>query len=574
MGRRGSGRVVRRIGRILLLLGMLGPLARASFADGQLLSDLAYAQGSAAERSLDLFLPDAKAGKAPLVVFVHSRFWDRADRARDVSGRFARPLRRAGVAVAIVRHRLAPAHAHPAAAQDVAAAMAFLIERADEYGLDRQRIYLAGRSSGAHLAALITLDPQYLGAHGLAPSAVRGVAAWSGVFDLDPPEGSADESVRALYTSAFGDAAARRAASPLNLARKDAPIFLLLVAQHDLPGARADADAFSKALRDAGHPAAETFLVMGRDHMNMIDLGVESNPARRHLFTLLGLDRTQGSIEEVFRTRRFWRAPSFSTAGFWEDEGRVESHEVSARFLGTLNSMFARRAGPPPLQPLRYHALDLLDYVERQVPGGAGPGDFLTLTNQRGEQVVWRRSELTAYRPQIVIGLDDERELFKLTDFYHTRRRYTWKQPEEERWVLARPLGAFVYFGEPAPARIDPRLFGRFALTPASFAVSESDPLAPLRDLPEAERVLLTEELRCVSCHRFRGVGARAGHLRGRDGERVGGFGLPLEEYPAEVWRRYCFEQLAVAEEIGASPVALGENARLLFELVERERRR
>ncbi len=139
---------------------------------------------------------------------------------------------------------------------------------------------------------------------------------------------------------------------------------------------------------------------------------------------------------------------------------------------------------------------------------------------------------------------------------------------------MARPLGAFVYFGEPAPARIDPRLFGRFALTPTAFAVSESDPLAPLRDLPEAERVLLTEELRCVSCHRFRGVGARAGHLRGRDGERVGGFGLPLEEYPAKVWRRYCFEQLAVAEEIGASPVPLGENAKLLFELVERERRR
>ena len=90
----------------------------------------------------------------------------------------------------------------------------------------------------------------------------------------------------------------------------------------------------------------------------------------------------------------------------------------------------------------------------------------------------------------------------------------------------------------------------------------------------DAERRLVTEKLRCVSCHQLRGVGARAGHLRAWDGEIVGGFGLPLEEYPPAVWRRYCFEQLAVAEEIGASPVPLGDDARLLFELVERERRR
>ena len=137
---------------------------------------------------------------------------------------------------------------------------------------------------------------------------------------------------------------------------------------------------------------------------------------------------------------------------------------------------------------------------------------------------------------------------------------------------MARPLGAFVHFRQPAPDRIDPKLFARFALTPDSFALSESDPLAPLRSLPDAEHALVTEDLRCVSCHQLRGVGARAGHLRARDGELVGGFALPLEEYPASVWRRYCFDQIEVAEAIGANPVPLGANARLLFELVERER--
>ena len=45
---------------------------------------------------------------------------------------------------------------------------------------------------------------------------------------------------------------------------------------------------------------------------------------------------------------------------------------------------------------------------------------------------------------------------------------------------------------------------------------------------------------------------------------------LPLEEYPPAVWRRYCFEQLDLAADIGATPVPLGEHAPALFQLVER----
>jgi hypothetical protein len=53
----------------------------------------------------------------------------------------------------------------------------------------------------------------------------------------------------------------------------------------------------------------------------------------------------------------------------------------------------------------------------------------------------------------------------------------------------------------------------------------------------------------------------------------VGGFGLALEDYPAETWRRYVFEQKRVAAEIGATPVPLeGVTAQRLFDLVVRER--
>lgn len=40
------------------------------------------------------------------------------------------------------------------------------------------------------------------------------------------------------------------------------------------------------------------------------------------------------------------------------------------------------------------------------------------LTNVRGEKIYWRYADIAPYQPQFVIGLDDERNLFRLAVFY------------------------------------------------------------------------------------------------------------------------------------------------------------
>jgi acetyl esterase/lipase len=560
---------------LLTLLAGLGvpglPGAMRAATDGatRLVEDVDYAGAGDPDQTLDLFLPDQPG--APLLVFVHDRFWGRGERGRDVAHRLARPLQRAGAAVAVVRHRPAPEHPHPAGAEDVARAIAFLIDQADHYGYDREKIHLSGHGSGGHLAALVALDPKYLAAHGYTSRGLRGVAIWSGIFDLSDAANTPE--MRAVIQPVFGDAAARRAASPIAHVRGDAPTFLLMVAEHDLPDAADQARAFAEALRAAGHPAAEMFMLQGRDHWTGLSLQEPDGAPRQHLLALMELPGATTSLADEFGTRRFWRDPSYTTLPFWKDEKQVVRRDADDRFLFTLNMPFARPGRPPLLRPAQYASLDLLDYVAQHVPGGDGPWQFLTLTNVRGEQVVWRRSEIEPLHPVVVIGLDDERQLFTLTDVYHTNRRYSWKG-DAETWVLARPLGAFIYFLEPPPPETDPKLFGRFGLQADAFSVSDEDPLAPLRSLPDDEERILTQTFRCVSCHSFRGVGGKAAHLRARDGEKVGGFALPLESYPPEVWRRYCFEQVDLAAEIGASAVPLGEDATTLFELVERERAR
>jgi len=561
----------------VLLAASLSLGADEDDAGRRVLRGLAYAapvDDDPDARTLDLSLPAAGGAKPPLLIFVPGHFW--ADRAgeRSLGPYFTSVLQREGAAVAIVRHRLAPAWRHPAAAEDVAAAVEFLLARADRFGFDPQRVYLGGHASGAHLAALVALDPAYLAAQGKAPAPLAGLVLISGVYDLDPDPAPSPEEIE-FYQQAFGGAGARRAASPQRLAVTAGPPVLLIVAERDIPGYVPGAIAFSEALRKAGRESAEVFLATGRDHVSVLDLSDARNPARAHVLSLLQVGDPGEDVRVLFAARRVWRDPPLSTEGFWREKARVRSFEADERFLHVANLLFqgpdagARRL----VRARRYFAVDLFEWLDTLGPERAGHGPFLLLTNARGEQAVFRVAEIRPLAPRLVVGIEDERNLFRIVDLYHTLREYSWREPEPRFRTMARPLGAFLFFAAEEPAALGSRGFGRYALTPESFRLSETDPWATVRDLPEDLRAAVTRDLGCVACHTLRGAGSRAGHLRARDAALVGGFGLALEDYPADVWRRYVFEQKRVADEIGATPVPLeGILAQRLFDLVVRER--
>ena len=149
----------RRVRGAVLIAACLATALPTS-AEKRLLEALDFSDASSA--TLDLYLPEPGDPPAPLLVFVDSRFWGLGVPKRDVAHMLARPLQRLGVAVAIVRHRSPAEGPHPAPAEDVAAAIAYLLGRTDTLGLDRERIVLAGHGSGAHLAALVAIDPRYI----------------------------------------------------------------------------------------------------------------------------------------------------------------------------------------------------------------------------------------------------------------------------------------------------------------------------------------------------------------------------------------------------------------------------
>jgi acetyl esterase/lipase len=305
--------------------------------------DLAYAAPVADDpdaHTLDLSLPAAQGARAPLLIFVPGHFW--ADRGGEgwLGPHFTSVLQQAGAAVALVRHRLAPEHPHPAAAQDVAAAVAFLLSRADRFGFDRQRVYLGGHASGAHLAALVGLDPAYLGAQGGTPAQLAGLLLISGVYDLDPDPAPSPEEI-GFYQLAFGDAGERRAASPQRVPVTPGAPILLLVAERDIPGYVPGALAFAESLRRGGREPAEVFLAGGRDHVSVLDLTEQRNPARAHVLSFLQLGDSGGQdMQDLFAARRTWRDPPLSTEGFWKQRAKVSSFPADERFLRVANLLF------------------------------------------------------------------------------------------------------------------------------------------------------------------------------------------------------------------------------------------
>ena len=102
-----------------------------------------------------LYEPHA-AGPTPLHVFLHGGGWcigtleERDPRCREISAG-------ATCTVASVDYRMAPENAYPTPPEDCYAALCWLVEHADELGIDAARVSIGGESAGANLAAAVCL---------------------------------------------------------------------------------------------------------------------------------------------------------------------------------------------------------------------------------------------------------------------------------------------------------------------------------------------------------------------------------------------------------------------------------
>jgi acetyl esterase/lipase len=240
--------------------------------------DLRY--GPAPRQVAQLFVRE-KAGRAPLIVYLHGGGWSAGTPRAGSGGAQPDHFTGAGYAYATVGYRFVPEVTVEAQVADVAQGIALLRR---QKGVDADEIVLLGHSSGGHLAALLGTDPAWLEAAGVPFDAVKAVILLDpAAIDVPPIMQAARgaPTVARFYQPAFGDDPARQAAlSPLRHAEApNAPAWLML---HDVnnPLAGLQGQQLSVALIAAGAREAMVLPVQDTTHLRLNDeIGQPGNVA-------------------------------------------------------------------------------------------------------------------------------------------------------------------------------------------------------------------------------------------------------------------------------------------------------
>ncbi|GAA3644991.1 alpha/beta hydrolase [Microbacterium marinilacus] len=151
--------------------------------------DVSYGDAGDAT-TLDVFSPEDRDGEVlPTVVWIHGGAWISGFK-EDVRP-YVRMLAAEGYTTVSLNYSLGPESRYPTAVGQLNDALAFLVEHADEHGIDPSRIVIAGDSAGANLTsqlAALTTNPDYAAELGirpsLTPSQLRGVLLNCGIYDV------------------------------------------------------------------------------------------------------------------------------------------------------------------------------------------------------------------------------------------------------------------------------------------------------------------------------------------------------------------------------------------------------
>jgi acetyl esterase/lipase len=213
--------------------------------------------------SLDIYKPTTPEVHAPVVVFFYGGSWQRGSRTQY---RFiGRRLSETGAVVMVADYRLAPGTPFPGFMHDGARAVAWARQHAGDYGGDPARVFVAGHSAGAQIAALLGTDARYLRAEGMAPAQLAGVIGLSGPYDFTIKGDKALEAV-------FGPQAQWPDAMAARFVDGDEPPFLLAIGSDDRIVSPGQTFELARKLQASGVPVRTVELPGGSHFTPLVTL--------------------------------------------------------------------------------------------------------------------------------------------------------------------------------------------------------------------------------------------------------------------------------------------------------------
>ena len=203
--------------------------------------------------SLDVYTPDPKAEKAPVMVWVHGGGFRVSDKAssKDLGPKPEYFVSKLGYVLVSVNYHLLPEGQYPVNVQDVANALAWVHNNVAEFGGNPDQMFLMGHSAGAALVAAVSTDGSFLKKAGKDLTILKGVIANEGSYGADVGEEEA-KRFEQLYGAQW------RELVPVAQVPKNKGIapFLLYHVTNDAntPPANSElqAQALAKVLKEAG----------------------------------------------------------------------------------------------------------------------------------------------------------------------------------------------------------------------------------------------------------------------------------------------------------------------------------
>ncbi len=397
------------------------------------------------------------------------------------------------------------------------------------------RVALVGQGAGASAALRLAGDPTWSASMGARLDAVVSMHASSAAADVATPGAGARYLILAAADAPRGEIMAQRSTA--------------------------------RALEGAGTRSVAFLLAPNRDGASIGAVAGPGDEVGTLVTRFLRGEASRLSVDGPWGAKLLWgTTPPLSTLPFWSLGVAVRTRPLDARMERRLEKYFGSAAyelRPWPGETVA--TVDLLDLLEARGPA-AGTGEHVVVTNARGETLHVTMRDVRRRRPEIVVGLDDERELFRIVVRYRLKKERSW-QPTAQPPTMVRPLGAFLWF--PDEARADPpsesatktATDASIALTVGSIRRVEAAPFSHARDLVEPARSVLLGDEGCLACHAYRGAGARAHHVRAADGKPHGGYALGLDAYPPGILERFLRQQERVAAEFGVSPLQVAPDA-------------
>ncbi|WP_394004118.1 alpha/beta hydrolase [Luteimonas sp. WGS1318] len=204
--------------------------------------------------ALDIYRPQSVAPDTPVVLFFYGGSWRTGTRAqyRFVGSRLAQH----GVVAIVADYRTWPAAGFPAFMGDAAQAVRWTVDHAADYGGNPQRLFIAGHSAGAQIAALLGTDARHLAAVDLTPTDLAGVIGLSGPYDF---------VISGRLEEIFGPRSQWPDAMALRFVDGDEPPFLLIHGDGDRTVDVGNSRKLDFALRRKGM-ASTLEIVSGGNH--------------------------------------------------------------------------------------------------------------------------------------------------------------------------------------------------------------------------------------------------------------------------------------------------------------------